>query len=193
MSRARSRSVFSNSATISRRMQAPSFRPIRLGEPGDRVQHFDVARDQRRDVRPQHLDDDGLAVAAGAPRAPARSTRPRAACGRIPRTLARPGRPNARSSVSTASSPGNGGTWSWSFASSAATSGRQQIGPHRQRLAELHEDRPELLEREPQAHAERLRAAAERQQTAHPGDRAGTGACARRSRRARGARARAGS
>ena len=32
----------------------------------------------------------------------------------------------------------------------------EQIGPHGQHLAELHEDRAELLEREPEAHAERM-------------------------------------
>ena len=49
--------------------------------------------------------------------------------------------------------------------------GRQQIGAHGQRLAELHEDRAELLERLAQAHAERLAPAAEREQPADPRER----------------------
>ena len=41
-------------------MQPLRLGPVALGEPRDRVQHLDVALDQRRDVRPQDLHDDGL-------------------------------------------------------------------------------------------------------------------------------------
>ena len=58
---------------------------------------------------------------------------------------------------------------------------RQEVAPRRQHLAELHEDRPERLEREPQAHRARSRQVAPEQQL----DEARAGARAR-------ARARAG-
>ena len=60
-------------------MQPMRLGPVALGERRDRVQHLDVALNQRRDVRPQDLHDDGLARHAGAPRAPERSRPPRAA------------------------------------------------------------------------------------------------------------------
>jgi hypothetical protein len=46
--------------------------------------------------------------------------------------------------------------------------GRQNVGTHRERLAELHEDRAELLERDAQPRAQRQRAAPAGQQPAHP-------------------------
>ena len=70
-------------------MQPMRFGPIALRERRDRVQHLHVALDQRRDVRPQHLDDDGLPVVqARGVHLRDRGRRERRAR-RTPRTLAR--------------------------------------------------------------------------------------------------------
>jgi hypothetical protein len=63
-------------------------------------------------------------------------------------------------STSRAHAPSNGGTRSCSFASSSAMSGGSRSRRVGDGLAELHEDRPEFLEREPQALAARAAAAA---------------------------------
>ncbi len=63
--------------------------------------------------------------------------------------------PRPRSISAIATADGNGGTRSCSFASSSATSVRQQVASGREHLAELHEDRPERLERAAQPLAAR--------------------------------------
>ena len=57
------------------------------------------------------------------------------------------GEPKLRSTSARACSAGKGGTSSWSFVSSWPMSGGQQILPRGQGLAELHEDRAEILQR----------------------------------------------
>ena len=53
--------------------------------------------------------------------------------------------------IARATAPGNGGTLSCSLRELIGDVVGQQVAPRRQRLAELDEDRAELLEREPQA------------------------------------------
>ena len=92
--------------------------------------------------------------------------------------------------------PGNGGTWSCSLRELIGDIGWQQVAARRERLAELDEDRSELLERESQALARGVPA----RTALKPGPRArrrrrsaadGTGASRARNRPARGAPARA--
>ena len=45
-----------------RRMQSVRFWPVPLGEPRDRVEHVEIALDQRGDVRPQHLHDNRASI-----------------------------------------------------------------------------------------------------------------------------------
>ncbi len=153
------------------RMQPPRFRPIRLGKPGDRVQHLDVARDQRCDVRPQHLHDDGLAVAqaCGVHLSNRRGReRRRVELGEDIRDLAAE-RPLERLDRDRA---GERRHLILELRELRRDLGLEQVRAHGQHLAELHEDRAELLEREPQSHAERLCRLAARQNLAHPRDRA---------------------
>ena len=84
--------------------------PVALREPGDRVQHLDVALDQRRDVRPQDLHDDGLAAReARRVHLRDRGRRERLAR-RIRRTLARRAGRRRRVRAAAACSAANGGT-----------------------------------------------------------------------------------
>ncbi len=136
-------------------MQPPRLRPIGLGEPRDRVQHLDVARDQRRDVRAQHLHDDGLPVAQF------RGVHLRDRRGRERRRveLREDIRNRAAKRALERRDRERAGERRHLVLELRELGGHlriEQIGPHGQHLAELHEDRAELLEREPEAHTERM-------------------------------------
>jgi hypothetical protein len=143
-------------------MQPMRFGPIRFSERGDCIQNLDVAQDQRRDVRPQDLDDDGLPFA-----------QPR---GVDLRDRRRGERTTVELGENLLDGPAEGHCERGGrlvagerrhlvleLRELGGDIGRQQIGTHRERLAELDEDRPELLEREAQPHAERPACSAERQ------------------------------
>ena len=98
-------------------------RPTALDQAGGGVEQREVARDRPLDAGAQHLDRDLGAVVQRARGAPARPRRSRpACCSKDSKQLVERLRPSERSISATASSDGNGGTRSCSFASSSAMS-----------------------------------------------------------------------
>ena len=132
------------------RPQAPAFRPVAVGEPGERMQHLEIASDDGAHAGTQHLDHHL------APVLQPRGMHLRDRGGRERRLLELREHRGDAAAVGALdqwrapSHPGNGGTRSCSLASSSAMSGGKQIAPRRERLAELDEDRAELLERQAQ-------------------------------------------
>ena len=175
-------------------MQPVRFGPVALREPGDRVQHLDVALNQRARrsaARPSRRRPRPLAQARRV-HLRDRGRRERLAS-RTRRTPARRAGRTRAASAAAACSPGERRHLILQLRELGGDVGRQQIRAHRQRLAELDEDRAELLERLAQAHAERQAPRGRTRAGARATRAAGTDACARRSRRARASRARAGS
>ena len=120
-----------------------------------------VLLDHRQHARAQHLHGDlaqvpPVSIAAWRS-APARSRRWPPARARSWRRSSSTGRRKARSMVAIATLEANGGTRSCSRASSSAMSGGQQVAAGRQHLAELDEDRAQVLQRHAQALAARRR------------------------------------
>ena len=71
------------------RPEAPGFRPVLLGEAGERVQHFEVEADRLAHAGTQHLDDDFAAVGQASRREPGRSTpRQAASTSKLPKSVA---------------------------------------------------------------------------------------------------------
>ncbi len=152
--------------------QALRGRPIALGQAGDRIKHLDIGLDLAADVGPQHLDHDLLPVMQrrdmnlghrGRRQRLAFEARVALGDAAAERLLDRRdcdlGRERRHVVLQLRELVGD--------------LGRQEIAAHRKRLAEFHEQWPELLEREPDAHPERpLAPAAEGEQAIDPAERA---------------------
>src|SRR5690606_24104473 len=136
--------------------QAPSVRPVALGEPRELIEHLDVALDQSTDIRTQDLHDDLGAVdeprrmhlgdRRGGERL-ALEMREDLGDRTVERTLEQRERDVRRERRHLV----------LELRELVRELGRQQVAARRHGLAELHVDRPELLEREPEPLPERPR------------------------------------
>ena len=142
------------------RPQAPRVRPVLLGEAGEGVQHLEVEVDRLAHAGPQHLDDD-LAPVRERRRVDLGDGGRRERRGIEAREELRD-RPAERGlDARLGERAVEGRDAVLELRELVGDVGRQQVAPRRDDLAELHEDRPEVLERAPQALAARAAAARE--------------------------------
>ena len=199
-----SRMVFSYSRTTSMGLRRWLPSQLSVGERGQRVQHFEIARDHRVHARTQHLDHDFAGLGAverhlgsqlGGVHLRDRGGGQRLLVERREHLLGGAAVGVLDDGARDAAVEGRHAILQ--LGQLVGDVGGQQVAARGQGLAELHEDRAEFLQRLAQPHGARLlRGGAPPRSRATAGTgsaAAGTGAWRARIRRGRGAPARAGS